>query len=146
MEKTLMQQYSEWLTEIANNLEADDDGMSGLVRDHPDLAIVDDKTAASLSDGDRKLYTKKEVQAAIERLENGLFGLCEACGEPIAEDRLDVIPYARYCSSCGARLDPIMTGAYESSETPGSTSAENNQPMTIESEPDNFPPQLPEPK
>jgi DnaK suppressor protein len=42
-------------------------------------------------------HTLGEVEAALTRLENGSFGSCEACGAPIAAERLSAIPWARLC-------------------------------------------------
>ncbi len=39
----------------------------------------------------------KEVQRAIVRAEKGKYGLCEACGNPIAAERLKVMPHAILC-------------------------------------------------
>ena len=38
-----------------------------------------------------------EVDAALERLTRGEYGICEACGEPIEEARLAAVPWARRC-------------------------------------------------
>jgi len=40
-----------------------------------------------------------EIEAAIERIEEGTYGLCED-GEPIGKERLRAIPYARLCIKC----------------------------------------------
>jgi DnaK suppressor protein len=42
----------------------------------------------------------QEVREALERLENGTFGLCENCGEAIPLERLEAIPYASLCVKC----------------------------------------------
>lgn len=34
---------------------------------------------------------------ALERLDSGTYGICEACGEPIPRERLEARPEARYC-------------------------------------------------
>ncbi|HVJ67138.1 MAG TPA: TraR/DksA family transcriptional regulator [Caulifigura sp.] len=47
-------------------------------------------------------YLAGEAQAALERLDQGTFGECEACGESIPKARLDAIPYARCCVQCAA--------------------------------------------
>ncbi|HXG76476.1 MAG TPA: TraR/DksA C4-type zinc finger protein [Gaiellaceae bacterium] len=39
----------------------------------------------------------EEVEAALRRIEEGSFGRCEACGRPIAPERLEAVPYARLC-------------------------------------------------
>lgn len=41
-----------------------------------------------------------EVREALERLENGSFGLCDNCNEAIPLERLQAIPYARLCVGC----------------------------------------------
>ncbi|MBJ7594013.1 MAG: TraR/DksA C4-type zinc finger protein [Candidatus Dormibacteraeota bacterium] len=38
-----------------------------------------------------------EVQAGLERVEAGTYGICEICKKPIAEGRLEAMPAARYC-------------------------------------------------
>ena len=40
------------------------------------------------------------IEAAIRRLIDGTYGKCQECGEPIAEARLEVRPYAIYCTKC----------------------------------------------
>jgi DnaK suppressor protein len=41
-----------------------------------------------------------EVRDALERLDNGAFGLCDECNEDIPMERLRAIPYARLCMKC----------------------------------------------
>ena len=38
-----------------------------------------------------------EIDAAIARLETGTYGLCEVCGEPLPQGRLEARPTARTC-------------------------------------------------
>jgi DnaK suppressor protein len=51
-----------------------------------------------LGNGDRRLL--KEVLIALQKLDEGGFGDCERCGEPIAERRLEALPFARHCIGC----------------------------------------------
>jgi DnaK suppressor protein len=51
-----------------------------------------------LGNGDRRLL--KEVVSALQKISDGGFGDCERCGEPIAEKRLEALPFARYCIEC----------------------------------------------
>ncbi len=46
-----------------------------------------------------------EIEAALQRLEDGSFGMCERCGEPIPAQRLQVLPMSRLCSPCQAFVD-----------------------------------------
>ena len=40
------------------------------------------------------------IQDALRRIEDGTYGVCKDCGEPIAAARLDAIPWTRSCISC----------------------------------------------
>ncbi|MEX3007224.1 TraR/DksA family transcriptional regulator [Hoeflea sp. TYP-13] len=42
------------------------------------------------------------IDAALKRIENGVYGQCLKCGEPISEERLDAVPYATLCRNCMA--------------------------------------------
>ena len=37
------------------------------------------------------------VENALSHIENGTYGECEVCGEPIEEQRLEALPYATLC-------------------------------------------------
>jgi DnaK suppressor protein len=41
--------------------------------------------------------TLREIDAALERIENRTYGVCEATHKPIGKTRLKVVPWARYC-------------------------------------------------
>ena len=41
-----------------------------------------------------------EVQQALARIENGTYGICTNCGQPIPEKRLEAIPWASLCVTC----------------------------------------------
>ena len=47
--------------------------------------------------------TLDEVDAALERLEAGTYGLCEVCGKPIGAARLEAMPAARLCIADAAK-------------------------------------------
>ena len=38
-----------------------------------------------------------DIEHALERLEEGTYGTCEACGKPIGDERLEAVPAARFC-------------------------------------------------
>ena len=44
-----------------------------------------------------------DVEAALVKLDNGTFGVCEGCGQPISPDRLEAKPAARLCMECASR-------------------------------------------
>ena len=42
----------------------------------------------------------RAIDAALDRLTLGLYGVCKRCGAMIAQQRLDAIPYAIDCTGC----------------------------------------------
>jgi DnaK suppressor protein len=51
-----------------------------------------------IKDRERKLITK--VNEAMDRVDNGTFGICESCGRPISEKRLMARPVTTLCIEC----------------------------------------------
>lgn len=49
---------------------------------------------------DHHAHIKHDVEAALDRLDHGSYGLCEVCEHPIAQSRLKALPYARLCTKC----------------------------------------------
>ncbi|MBS2937335.1 TraR/DksA C4-type zinc finger protein [Nocardioides sp. J2M5] len=47
-----------------------------------------------------------ELDAALDRVDAGTYGTCEACGRPIGDTRLDALPAARTCIACAGRRQP----------------------------------------
>lgn len=45
----------------------------------------------------------EDISHALERLDAGTYGSCEACGAPIPFERLEAIPSARFCVACPGR-------------------------------------------
>jgi RNA polymerase-binding transcription factor len=40
------------------------------------------------------------IDAALQRIEQGTYGICLNCGKPIGEERLAAIPWATHCIDC----------------------------------------------
>ena len=38
-----------------------------------------------------------DVEAALAKLDDGTYGHCERCGDPIADARLEAMPHTRFC-------------------------------------------------
>lgn len=58
-------------------------------------AMYDRELDEGLEEGARD--TLAEIDAALRRIENGTYGICEVCGKPIAADRLSALPWTRLC-------------------------------------------------
>ena len=42
----------------------------------------------------------KEIEAALQRIDAGVYGICELCAKRIGKARIRAIPYARLCIEC----------------------------------------------
>ena len=42
------------------------------------------------------------IEAALDRIDAGTYGICVACGEEISEERLNVLPATPKCRDCAA--------------------------------------------
>lgn len=58
-------------------------------------ALHDRELDEGLEEGARE--TLVEIDAALQRIQDGSYGICEGCGEPIGAARLTAIPWARLC-------------------------------------------------
>jgi DnaK suppressor protein len=47
----------------------------------------------------------EQIDAALQRIEDGTFGTCTTCGKPIGEDRLRAVPWATLCIDDQRRLE-----------------------------------------
>jgi DnaK suppressor protein len=59
-------------------------------------ALIDESTLASAT------TELQQVVAALRRMDEGRYGECEDCGEPIDERRLSALPATRFCTACQA--------------------------------------------
>jgi RNA polymerase-binding transcription factor DksA len=76
---------------LANSLTADTDDDVGRGREAAHVAAT------------RAREGMAEVERALSRMDEGTYGTCEACEQPIPFERLEVIPQSRYCLTCSDR-------------------------------------------
>lgn len=65
--------------------------------------IYNKQLLLSLNENER--IRLQEVDEALDRIENGTYGICEECGGPISIKRLEVRPVAKYCVPCLTKLE-----------------------------------------
>ena len=66
-----------------------------------------------LMDSERKLIAG--IDDALNRIENGTYGICEVDGEPIPKQRLEAVPWARCCVACAGLLEKGLIRKEDSS-------------------------------
>lgn len=62
--------------------------------------LLEDMTVDTL---EREQEMLGEISHALQRLEEGEYGVCEGCGEDIPQRRLEALPWARFCVKCAER-------------------------------------------
>ena len=74
-----------------------------VIEDNPDEedladALADRERNGFIEEIDSKLL--EQVKLALGRLDAGTYGVCTRCGEEIAQERLEALPYAEHCMRC----------------------------------------------
>lgn len=59
---------------------------------------LDKEILFELSDNERSMLDN--IEAALRKIDNGTYGVCEHCKKPIEKKRLKALPAARYCMLC----------------------------------------------
>jgi RNA polymerase-binding protein DksA len=45
------------------------------------------------------------IKQAIARIDNGQYGMCQVCDEPIGKERLEALPYSSMCIRCASKAE-----------------------------------------
>lgn len=98
--KEMLNERLEELIREAERTISDMTGSEDTFPDPTDRASLeaDRNFLLRIRDRERKLIVK--IQEALERIEDGTFGVCEACGEQIGMKRLEARPVTTLCIEC----------------------------------------------
>lgn len=98
--RALQEKKAEISREMVKNKDAGEENADESTQD-----IADKATSAytkeflfSLSDGERVMLN--QIDEALDRIEEGAFGLCTHCGNALSEKRLTAVPWTPYCLDC----------------------------------------------
>ena len=80
---------------------APDDG----VKDTLDMSLQDANQELALRLGERESQIVADIDQALLRIDEGSYGVCARCGQPIPEARLEAMPTARYDAACQSALE-----------------------------------------
>jgi len=78
-----------------------DDG----VKDSVDMSLQDVNQELALRLGERESQMVADIDQALMRIDEGSYGICARCGEPIDERRLEALPTARYDAACQSAIE-----------------------------------------
>lgn len=71
--------------------------------------LENDEVLDALDDTDRREL--RDIETALDRFDSGAFGLCDECGSVIDPDRLEALPWSRYCIGCARAKEEDGGGA-----------------------------------
>jgi DnaK suppressor protein len=108
MSKKEMEKYRRLLEEkkaslssdLAKTRSAEEETTEEATQDIADKAVSSytREFLYSLTDGERS--TLLQIDDALGRIDDGTYGLCINCGQPVSEKRLTAVPWAPYCVDC----------------------------------------------
>jgi DnaK suppressor protein len=101
---------SERFQEILAEAEKTVSGMTSANDNYPDptdrASLESDRNfMLRIRDRERKLLSK--IKGALERIDSGEFGICEMCGDDIAEERLKARPVTTLCIACKKQQEAL---------------------------------------
>lgn len=75
------------------------------VKDTVDLSVMDVNKELALRLGERSSQMVADIDQALLRIKEGVYGICARCSNPIPEVRLEAVPTARYDAACQAIIE-----------------------------------------
>jgi DnaK suppressor protein len=100
MHEQLEELKTKLLGEIDSELRAEREGNKDEGMDTYDLASEERDREINFILSDRERVKIKQIDDALDRLDEGSYGMCESCGLEIAEERLQALPFTRLCRDC----------------------------------------------
>jgi DnaK suppressor protein len=100
LRQQLLDMKTKLLEEMELESKAEREGNKDEGLDTYDLASEERDREISFILSDRERSKAKHIDDALQRMEEGSYGVCDACGLEIAEERLTAMPFTRLCRDC----------------------------------------------
>ena len=100
MREQLGEMKTKLLSELDSELRAGREANKDEGMDTYDLASEERDREINFILSDRERVKIKQVDDALDRLNEDTYGMCESCGLEIAEERLQAMPFTRLCRDC----------------------------------------------
>jgi DnaK suppressor protein len=102
----LIQKINELLSDAGKTVSEMTNGKENYPDPNDRASLESDRNfELRIRDRERKLIMK--MQEAIKRIDDGVYGICEACGGPISEKRLIARPVTTECIDCKTKQEKI---------------------------------------
>jgi len=127
MNKKKLNQFRSQLKSIRSELLGDVEKSNHHVKENQNgqIADISDHAAHTYNQqlegelGEQEWQKLKQVDAAIEKIVEGEYGVCTKCEASIPEARLEVVPYTEFCTQCLSEIE----------KNPKAASLDNQNPL-----------------
>lgn len=117
--KAELKQYKEILLVLRARVQGDVSGLANSALNESGLGSSNSSIPSHIADAgsdtfnqdntlrlmDNEYEALQLIEDALERVEDGSFGLCTQCEGKITKTRLKVLPYTPYCIKCASELE-----------------------------------------
>ena len=121
----LVQMLSDMRKDIEHEVRGASDRDVAHINDTSDMATDAAEGDLALRIAESETVEASEIERAIEKVDNGTYGICEVCNKAIGVDRLQFLPYVTMCIKCqelaeirkreeGDELDDLAEGTDDS--------------------------------
>jgi len=100
----LLEQLDQLISEAGRTVSGMTDGRESFPDPTDRASLESDRNfMLRIRDRERKLIGK--IRQALQRIEDGSFGICESCGDEISEERLKARPVTTLCIECKTKQE-----------------------------------------
>ncbi|MDI6790735.1 MAG: RNA polymerase-binding protein DksA [Thermodesulfobacteriota bacterium] len=103
--RVLLNKKTEEILSGAEKTLSDMTDLTDKFPDPADRATLESDRNFELRIRDRERKLLQKIRSALERIDEGTFGVCENCGEDISEKRLEARPVTTLCLDCKKRQE-----------------------------------------
>jgi DnaK suppressor protein len=100
LRQQLLEMRAKLLEEMDQESKAEREANKDEGLDTYDLASEERDREINFILSDRERSKVKNIDDALQQMDEGSYGICEACGLEIAEERLKAMPFTRLCRDC----------------------------------------------
>jgi DnaK suppressor protein len=100
LRQRLLGMKAKLLNEMELESKAEREGNKDEGLDTYDLASEERDREISFILSDRERNKVRNIDDALQRMDEGSYGVCDACGLEISEERLTAMPFTRLCRDC----------------------------------------------
>jgi len=104
-----------WLDDLLLHAGSTVDGLresDEALPDPLDRAVFDSERNFTLRIRGRESMLIRKIRESLDDIQEGVYGVCESCGEDISVERLKARPVTRHCIRCKTRIEAMekLTG------------------------------------